>query len=107
MVEGARIVPYGTRPNALSLNDPARTSNVVVMVDLTESSYQPAHQVEQLTGKDHLYQILCGTGIASGLALLWALETMRNIVFRLLNALKIPARRHKRGSAFPAGPKRA
>jgi hypothetical protein len=77
------------------------------MADLTDSSYQPAHEIEQLTGMDHLYQILCGTGIASGLALLWALETVRNCAFWVLNALNIPARRHKRGSAFPAGPRRA
>lgn len=77
------------------------------MAELTDSTYQPAHEIEQLTGRDHLYQILCGTGIASGLALLWALETVRNCAFWVLNALKIPARRHKRGSAFPAGPRRA
>lgn len=79
----------------------------LAMADLTESSYRPANEVEQLTGRNHLYQILCGTGVASGLALLWAMETVRNYAFRLLNALKIPARHHKRGSAFPAGPRRA
>ena len=93
--------------NALTLNDPLRTTNVVVMAELTESSYQPANEIEQLSGRDHLYQILCGVGIASGLALLWTMETVRNYAFRLLNALKIPARPHKRGTAFPAGPKRA
>jgi hypothetical protein len=76
------------------------------MAELTDSSYRPAREIEQLTGKDHLYQILCGVGIASGLGLLWALETGRNVVFWVLNALKIPARPHKRGTAFPAGPKR-
>jgi hypothetical protein len=92
---------------ARSLNHPAWTSNVVVMAELTESSFQPANEVEQLTGRDHLYQILCGMGIASGLALLWAMETVRNYAFRMLNALKIPVRHHKRGSVFPAGPRQA
>jgi len=80
---------------------------VLVMAELTESSYRPANEIEQLTRGDHFYQILCGVGIASGLGLLWAMETVRNYVFRLLNALKIPTWRHKRGTAFPAGPKRA
>jgi len=100
------MFPVEPREDTFSLNDRARTSNVELMAEITESSYRPAHEIEQLTGRDHLYQILCGTGIASGLALLWALETGRNVVFWLLNALKIPARRHKRGSAFPAGPRR-
>ena len=85
------------------MNERAVRSSVVVMAETTDSSYRPANEVEQLTGRDHLYQIMCGVGISSGLALLWAMETVRNCVFRLLNALKIPARPHKRGTAFPAG----
>lgn len=82
-------------------------SSVIVMAEVTDTNYRPANEIEQMTGKDHLYQIVCGAGIASGLALLWAMETVRNYIFRLLNVLKVPARQHKRGSAFPAGPRRA
>jgi hypothetical protein len=80
----------------------------MAMAELTDSSAAEAsYEVEQLTRRNHLYQILHGVGIASGLALLWAMETIRNGIFRMLNALHVPARRHKRGSAFPAGPRGA
>jgi hypothetical protein len=78
-----------------------------MMAELTDSNVETAPEVEQLTLSDHLFQILCGVGIASGLALLWTMESVRNVIFRALNALHIPARRHKRGSAFPAGPRPA
>jgi hypothetical protein len=89
------------------LNHPAGTSNLLVMAELTDSNVESAPEIEQMTRGDHLFQILCGVGIASGLALLWTMESIRNLTFRVLNALHIPARRHKRGSAFPAGPRPA
>jgi hypothetical protein len=77
------------------------------MPELAQSSVEPSLEIEQLTRTDHLFQILCGVGIASGLALLWTMESVRNLIFRALNALHIPARRHKRGTAFPAGSRHA
>ena len=78
-------------------------SNLIAMPEITESNVGTPTEVEQLTRGDLLYQILCGVGIASGLALLWAMESVRNVIFRGLNALHIPPRRHHRGTAFPAG----
>jgi hypothetical protein len=89
------------------LNDRAPKSNLKLMPELTDSTLETTPEIEQMTGTDHLFQILCGVGIASGLALLWTMETVRNLVFRVLNALHIPARRHKRGTPFPAGPRHA
>ncbi|HEY2106815.1 MAG TPA: hypothetical protein VGH29_13555 [Candidatus Binataceae bacterium] len=73
------------------------------MAEITDSNVRAPIVIEQLTRGDMYYQILCGVGIASGLALLWTMELARNAIFRALNALNIPARQHRRGSAFPAG----
>ena len=73
------------------------------MAEITDSNTGPAVEIEQLTRGDMMYQILCGVGIASGLALLWTMESVRNVIFRGLNALGVAPRRHRRGSAFPAG----
>jgi hypothetical protein len=73
------------------------------MAEITNQEMSAPAEVEQLQRGDWFYQILCGVGIASGLMLLWTMETVRNLVFRGLNALHIPPRRHRRGSAFPAG----
>lgn len=62
--------------------------------------------VEQLPRGDFFRQVVKGIGISSGLALLWVLETGRNIIFVLLERLHIPAPRHRRGSAFPPGRRR-
>ncbi len=64
-------------------------------------------EIERLTRKDTAFQILCGVGIASGLLLLWTMESMRNVLFHGLNALHIRPRRRRRGTAFPAGQARS
>jgi hypothetical protein len=73
------------------------------MPEITDSNVRTPIEIEQLTRGDLYYQILCGVGIASGLALLWTMESMRNVIFRALNAMHVPPWRHQRGSAFPAG----
>lgn len=73
------------------------------MAEIADSKFAPAVEIERLTRKDTAFQILCGLGIASGLALLWTMESMRNVIFRGLNALHVRPRRRRRGSAFPAG----
>lgn len=85
------------------MNRLASILNLSEMPQITESNLRAPVEVEQLTRGDLFYQILCGVGIASGLALLWTMESMRNLLFRGLNALHVPPRRHHRGSAFPAG----
>lgn len=77
------------------------------MAEITDTNVATAVEVEQLTRSDMFRQILIGVGISSGLALLWTMESMRNVRFRVLNALHLPARRRRRGSAFPAGQARA
>ncbi len=66
---------------------------------------QPQIQVEpELLGKrDFVLQVLEGIGIAAGLGLLWAMETVRNSYFRLLDRWNIKPRRRTRASAFPPG----
>jgi len=73
------------------------------MPEITDTNVGASVEVEQLARGDFFYQILCGVGIASGLALLWTMESMRNVIFRGLNLLHIPPRRRRRGTAFPAG----
>jgi predicted cobalt transporter CbtA len=77
------------------------------MAEIADSNTGPAVEIERLTRKDTCLQVLCGLGIASGLALLWTMETMRNGLFWGLNALHIRPRRRRRGSAFPAGQSRS
>ncbi|HJU27969.1 MAG TPA: hypothetical protein VJ718_02300 [Candidatus Binataceae bacterium] len=50
-------------------------------------------------------EIFYGFGIMLGLALLWALEVVRDAFFRLLDKMNIKPRPH-RASAFPPGPSR-
>ncbi len=73
------------------------------MPEVTETNVGTPIEVERLTRGDLFYQILCGVGIASGLALLWTMESVRNVIFRAVNALHVPPWRHQHGSAFPAG----
>jgi hypothetical protein len=73
------------------------------MAEITNTSVAAPIEVEQLRRGDMFRQILIGVGISSGLALLWTMESVRNVIFRALNVLHIPARRRRRGSAFPAG----
>ena len=73
------------------------------MPEITDTNIGASGEVEQLPRSDFFYQILCGVGIASGLALLWTMESVRDVIFRGLNLLRIPPRRRRRGTAFPAG----
>jgi len=73
------------------------------MAEISDTNVATPVEVEQLSRGDLFRQILIGVGISSGLALLWTMESVRNVVFRVLNALHIPARRRRRGSAYPAG----
>jgi len=73
------------------------------MAEISDTNVATSVEVEQLSRGDLFRQILIGVGISSGLALLWTMESVRNVVFRVLNALHIPARRRRRGSAYPAG----
>ncbi len=77
------------------------------MAEITDTNVATPVEVEQLSRRDMFRQILIGVGISSGLALLWTMESMRNVLFRALNALHIPARRRRRGSAIPAGQARS
>jgi hypothetical protein len=72
----------------------------------SESSAPRPLEVEQLPTRDYFRQIMHGIGISSGLALLWVMETFRDLFFRLLDRLHIPARKHRHGVAFPPGPQR-
>ncbi len=77
------------------------------MPEIIDTNLNTTVEVEQLPRGDMLYQILVGIGIASGLALLWTMESMRNVMFRALNAMHLPSRRRRRGAAFPAGQPRS
>lgn len=58
---------------------------------------------EPLTRGDFVIQVLHGIGIAAGLALLWAMEAVRDRVFRLLDRLNISPPRWRKANPFPPG----
>jgi len=61
--------------------------------------------LEQLPTRSMIAEILHGTAIMSGLALLWGLESVRNAFFHLLDKMNFKPRT-RRASAFPPGPSR-
>ena len=72
---------------------------------------QMAHEIEkaqvrsgydELSTSELIKEVLAGIGIATGLALLWTFEAMRDRYFELLDRMNVRPRSH-RGSAFPAG----
>ena len=59
-------------------------------------------ELEQLKPFEVALEIVHGVGIALGLSLLWAMEAVRDRIFRLLD--RVNARPHTRpASAFPPG----
>ena len=76
----------------------------IVTIDMDEHSqtiFSPP-ACEKLEGLELVGQIFAGIGIALGLSLLWALETVRDGTFKMLDRLNLRARtRHV--SAFPPG----
>jgi hypothetical protein len=58
---------------------------------------------EQLGVGGFLQELIQGIGKMLGLGLLWGLEGVRNVFFRLLDRLNVKARPHRRVSAFPPG----
>jgi hypothetical protein len=58
---------------------------------------------EQLGVGGYFLELLHGIGVMLGLALLWSLEAVRNVFFRILDRFNVKARPHRRVSAFPPG----
>ncbi len=62
---------------------------------------------EKLAPTTFIVDVLQGLGVMLGLALLWLFESIRNVIFRVLDRFNIKARGPRRLSAFPPGtPKR-
>ncbi len=68
--------------------------------DVEKNEVRPQH--DELRTPSLVQEVFTGIGIASGLALLWAFEAMRDRYFRLLDRMNVRPWSH-RGSAFPAG----
>ncbi len=68
--------------------------------DVQKNGVRPEY--DELRTPSLVKEVFTGIGIASGLALLWAFEAMRDRYFRLLDRMKFRPWSH-RGSAFPAG----
>lgn len=68
--------------------------------DIEKAGVRPEY--DELRTPSLVKEVLAGIGIASGLALLWAFEAMRDRYFRLLDRMNVRPWSH-RGSAFPAG----
>lgn len=78
------------------VDQPAAASDPAAKPDI---HVEPVH----LTTGEFFGQILRGIGIAFGLGLLWAMESVRNAYFRLLNRWNVKPHRHRHASAFPPG----
>ena len=59
-------------------------------------------EIEQLSRLSYLSELVQGIGITLGLGILWGLEMVRNVYFRVLDRLNLKPRR-RRASAFPPG----
>jgi hypothetical protein len=66
----------------------------------TRSAAPP--EIEQLSTLSYVSEFFQGIGIALGMGILWGLEIVRNVYFRLLDRLNLKPR-HRRASAFPPG----
>ncbi len=85
----------GLKPRmlALSVDGP-------MLDDVEKNEVRPEY--DELGFPSLIKEVFTGIGIATGLALLWAFETMRDWYFRLLDRMNVRPWSH-RGSAFPAG----
>jgi hypothetical protein len=68
--------------------------------DVEKTEARPEY--DELRLPSLIKEVFAGVGIATGLALLWAFEAMRDRYFRLLDRMNVRPWSH-RGSAFPAG----
>jgi len=59
-------------------------------------------EIEQLTKRGFVWQFIHGIAVTLGLSLLWSLEAVRNVFFRVLDRMNVRAR-PRRASAFPPG----
>ena len=65
--------------------------------------FQIPPEEQHLRRPEFLKELLRGIAVTAGLALLWVMEAIRNLCFRVLDWLGVPARRRRRASAFPPG----
>jgi hypothetical protein len=72
------------------------------MQETTEQKQLPIDS-ERLGVGGYLVELVHGIGVMLGLALLWSLEAVRNVFFRILDRFNVKARPHRRVSAFPPG----
>jgi hypothetical protein len=72
---------------------------------MQESSEQKQFPLndEQLGTGEFISEVIQGVGKMLGLGLLWGLEEVRNVYFKMLDRLKVKARPSRRVSAFPPG----
>ncbi len=78
------------------------TTLIVLMREHPEQGEGPVIKPEPLGKAGFVLELVKGTGVMLGLALLWLLESARNVFFRILDRLNVkPGSR--RASAFPPG----
>jgi hypothetical protein len=59
---------------------------------------------EDMRTRQFIYEVMMGVVLSLGMALLWVMEHVRNVVFWMLDRAHIPARKRRRASAYPPGP---
>jgi hypothetical protein len=71
------------------------------MAEQIQGSGEPL-EIEKLTKRGFAAQLIHGIAITFGLSLLWSLEAVRNVFFRVLDRMNLRPR-PRRASAFPPG----
>jgi hypothetical protein len=69
----------------------------------SEQKSLPVGDPYYLGVKGYLIEVIHGTAVMAGLALLWSLEAVRNVFFGLLDRWNIRSRPPRKVSAFPPG----
>jgi hypothetical protein len=81
----------------------AADTNPYLILKMTEQTQTDTPlEVSRLEGSRLFIEIVYGIAITVGMALLWALENLRNVIFRALDRANMRPRT-RRASAFPPG----
>lgn len=72
------------------------------MQETTEQKQLPL-EPQPLSKTTFVLEVFQGIGVMLGLGLLWMLESVRNVVFRLLDRWNFKPRPPRKASAFPPG----
>lgn len=101
---GVNDSPFGGAP---SLRRGGAPFSLNPKMEETSEPKLPPPEAEYLGVRGYFIELLHGIGEMAGLGLLWSLEAVRNVFFRVLDRVNVKARPPRRVSAFPPGKPRS